>query len=166
MISIAAREAPPTFPRQIKNAYFKGARLTGGSVLYGIPLIALEAGSAQPGEQIPTMTGRLAGLAIQPALAGLTSAALVTAVGCPPAAAGIAGALLAAYVSIEIGNSMIRGLSLISKHGSEARRVAFGGDYEDTATARARRQRALRDISGALPASRQWLGQEALILHR
>jgi hypothetical protein len=166
MIELNAREVAPSLPRDIKNAYFKGARLTRDNILWGLPLVALEAGSAQPGEQLPTLTGRVVGLAVQPAIAGFTSAAMVATLGCPPAAAAITASILAAYISTEIENPLIRGLSWVSKQGRDGRRVMFGGDYQDTLTAQKRRQRALRDIAGALPPARQWMGQEALILHR
>ena len=166
MISIAARELPPVFPRQVRNAFFKGARVTAENIPFAIPLLALEAGMAQPGEQIPTLTGRLAGLTMQPALAGMASSALVASVGCPPAAAALLASLAVAYVSTQIENPLIRGLSWVTKRGTESRRAMFGGDYEDSSTAQRRRQRAMRDVAGALPSARQWLGQEALILHR
>lgn len=166
MIELNAREVAPRLPRDINDAFFKGARFTRDNILWGLPLIALEAGAAQPGEQLPTLTGRLTGLAVQPAIAGLTSAAMVATLGCPPAAAAIAASLAAAYVSTEIENPLIRGLTWVTKQGKQGRHAMFGGDYQDSLTAQKRRQRALRDIAGALPPARQWMGQEALILHR
>jgi len=73
---------------------------------------------------------------------------------------------LAAYVSTKIEDPIIKGMSFAIKSTNKSRRVAFGGDYEDTVTAQKRRQRAMRDIVGVMPEARQWLGQEALILHR
>ena len=166
MFSVPATESAPVIGSKISNSFFKGARITGDNIIWGIPFIALEAGSAQPGEQIPTLTGRIAGLAAQPALAGIMSAGLTASVGCPPAAAAIIAMIGAAYVSVKFEDPLIRGFNWITKHTTEGRRVSFGGDFQDTVTSQARRQRALRDIAGAMPASRQWLGQEALILHR
>ncbi len=166
MIEVAARESIPSFPRDIKNAYFKGARMTRDNILWGLPLIALEAGAAQPGEQLPTFTGRVAGLAMQPTIAGLTSSALVATLGCPPAAAALLATLAAAYISTEIENPLIRGLTWVTKSAEQSRHAAFGGNFQDTLTAQKRRQRAMRDLAGAMPPARQWMGQEALILHR
>lgn len=166
MLSIPATETAPVVSSKISNSFFKGARLTGDNLIWGIPFIALEAGSAQPGEQLTTLTGRVAGLVSQPALAGIVSAGLTASVGCPPAAAAIIAAVGAAYISVKFEDPLIRGLNWLTKNATEGRRVAFGGSFQDTVTSRARRQRALRDIAGAMPASRQWLGQEALILHR
>jgi len=87
-------------------------------------------------------------------------------IGCPPSAAVIIGTILAGYISTKIENKVIKGLSFVSKAGEKSRHVAFGGDVDDTLTAQKRRQRAMRDMSGALSPARQWLGQEALILHR
>ena len=167
MLSIPAIETAPVMGSKISNSFFKGARFTGsGLLLFGLPAIALEAGTAQPGEQIPTLTGRLVGLATLPATAGIISAGLTVSLGCPPAAAAMLAAVAAGYLSAKFEDPLIRGISWVTKSATEGRRVTFGGDFQDTVTSQARRQRALRDISGALPASRQWLGQEALILHR
>jgi len=160
----------PNIPRgliqDMKGSFWGGLHMTRDNIMFGVPLIALEAGTAKPGEQIPIMTGRLAGLAMQPALGGVVSAGLTAALGFPPAAAAIAGSILAAYVSTKIEAPLIKGLTWVSKHGQEAQHVTFGGDIEDSLTAQKRRQRAMREMSGALTPARQWLGQEALILHR
>jgi hypothetical protein len=121
---------------------------------------------AKPGEQLPTLTGRLAGLGLQLPLTGITAAGITATVGCPPGAAALAAMFLAAYVSTKIEDPIIKGMSFAIKSTNKSRRVAFGGDYEDTVTAQKRRQRAMRDIVGVMPEARQWLGQEALILHR
>jgi hypothetical protein len=169
MIEINPRESPmiPTaLVRDMKGAFWGGIKMTKDNVMFGLPLIAMEAGMAQPGEAIPTLTGRLAGLTMQPALSGAISAGLVAMVGFPPAAAAIVSTILAVYISTKIENPLIRGLYWATKHGSEAQHVAFGGNVDDTLTSQKRRQRAMREMSGALTPARQWLGQEALILHR
>lgn len=169
MLEISPRESPvieASMFRDMKGAFWSGHKMTKDNILWGIPALALEAGTAQPGEAVPIMTGRLAGLAVQPALGGAVSAALVATIGCPPAAAAIAGGLLAAYLSTKMEDPLIKGLSWVSKRGQEGRHVTFGGSVDDTATAQKRRQRAMREMSGALTPARQWLGQEALTLHR
>ena len=166
MLGFSPKELPPSLPEKMGNAFFKGARFTGDNVMWGLPFVALEAGLAQPGEKVPVLTGRLFGLAAQIPIAGALSSATVALIGCPPAAAAVAAALAAAYVSAKLEDPFIRGLKVFTQKALTSRRVAFGGDFKDTVTSQARRQRALRELAGAMPASRQWLGQEALILHR
>lgn len=48
--------------------------------------------------------------------------------------------------------------------GTNQRRVNFGGDYRDTATAHTMRQVAAREMSASLMNARQWLGQEAAFM--
>jgi hypothetical protein len=166
MIELTPREFPPSLPSKVGNSFFKGVRIAKDNIIWGVPLIAFEAGSAQPGEQLPTFTGRLAGLAAQPIMSGIASAGLTATLGLPPAAAAIAGMVLAAYVGTKLEDKAIRGFKYLTQVGRQSRRVAFGGDYEDTLTAARRRSRAMQELAGALPNARQWIGQEALILHR
>ena len=50
--------------------------------------------------------------------------------------------------------------------GTNQRRVNFGGDYRDTATAMTMRQVAAREMSASLMNARQWLGQEGAFMHQ
>jgi hypothetical protein len=166
MINLTPRELPPSLPSKITNSFFKGSRMAGDNILLGIPLLAFEAGTSQPGEQIPTLTGRLAGIVASPALMGLASAGMTAILGIPPAAAAIGAMILVGYAGTKLEDKLIRGLSYVSKAGMNAKRLSFGGNYEDTVTAQKRRQRSMKDLVGAMPQARQWLGQEALALHR
>jgi hypothetical protein len=166
MINLTPKELPPTLSANMSNAYFKGSRIMKDNIIWGIPFVAFEAATCQNGEAIPTLTGRLAGLAASPFLGGAISAGLVGTIGCPPAAAAVAAMFLACYVSTKIEDPIIRGFSYLSKAAVKSQRASFGGDYQDTVTAQKRRQRAIRDIVGVMPQARQWLGQESLILHR
>jgi hypothetical protein len=167
MIELTPREYAPLIPRDIPNSFFKGVRSGANiSLIYAAPLFGLEAGLAQPGEAVPIFTGRLVGLTLQPALTGLIAAGLTASIGCPPGAAVVVAMIAAGYVGSKIEAPMIKGLSFVVKSGTQARRLSFGGNYEDTVSDQKRRQRASRDLVGALPEARQWLGQEALILHK
>ncbi len=166
MKKLTPKEIPPAFSAVVEDSFSHGFRFAKDNLLWCIPAVALEAGLAKPGEQLPTLAGRTLGLGLQLPLTGIMAAGITATIGCPPAAAALAAMFLAAYASSKIEDPLIRGMSYAIKSSVDSRRVAFGGDYEDTETAQKRRQRAMKDIAGVMPEARQWLGQEALILHR
>jgi hypothetical protein len=151
---------------KVSNSYWKGLRMMRQGSMLSLPLVALEAGTAQKGEMIPTLTGRMAGLMAQPVMAGMISAVLASTLGFPPVAAAVVSGLLVGAVATTYEDKLIRTLTTLSKYGAESNHVRFGGSFQDSATAQARRQRALRDLAGASIPARRWLGQEALVLHR
>ena len=53
----------------------------------------------------------------------------------------------------------------ISRTANVARRVNFGGDFEDTQQAYTMRQQAVQEMSGSLMNARQYLGNEAAFFH-
>lgn len=163
---ITPKETPVSFPQKISNSYWKGSRFASEGAYWGIPIVALEVATAKPGELIPTLTGKTAGLAIQPVASGLASAALTLTIGLPPAAAALAATVLVGFATSQFEHTLIRGLTELSREGCEAQRVRFGGGYINTRSAQQRRQRAATELAGALPTSRRWLGQEALFLHK
>lgn len=165
MINLTPSELPPMMPTRMANSFFKSSRIVGNNIIFGIPLIAFEAAHAGRGEQLPVLGGRLAGLAVTPALTGIASAGLTALIGLPPAAATIGALLIAGYAGYLIEKPLIKTFSYISKAAYHSRSVGFGGDVQDTVSAHKLRQRALRALAGGLPPAKQWLGQEALILH-
>jgi hypothetical protein len=156
----------PSFAKDIKNAYWKGYRFASEGAYWGIPVVAMETALAKPGEVIPTLAAKSIGLAIQPIAGGVASAALAATLGLPPVAAALAATVLVGYATSQLENSMVRNFTTLSKAGAEAQRVRFGAGFMDTRTAQQRRNRAATELAGALPASRRWLGQEALFLHK
>ena len=52
MTWITPAETPPTFPRQIAYSYWKGMRFASEGAYWAMPLVALEAATAQRGEMI------------------------------------------------------------------------------------------------------------------
>jgi hypothetical protein len=166
MTTITAAEQVPSFPRQISNSYWKGHRFASEGAYWGLPIVALEVATAKRGEMVPTLLGKTAGLAIQPVASGLASAALTFSLGLPPAAAALAATVLVGYATSQMENTLIRGLTTLSRVGRDEQRVRFGGGYVDTQSAQQRRQRAATELAGAMPVGRRWLGQEALFLHR
>lgn len=166
MAWITPKDTPPSFPKKISNAYWKGSRFASEGAYWGIPVVALEAATAKRGELVPTLAGKSVGLAIQPIASGITSAALAATLGLPPAAAALAATLLVGYATSQFEHTLVRNLTELSQEGANAQRVRFGGGYVDTHSAQQRRQRAAIELAGALPTSRRWLGQEALFLHK
>lgn len=159
-------EPIPSFPKQLSNSYWKGHHFASQGAYWGMPIVALEAATAKPGEMIPTLAGASASLAIQPVASGIAAAALTMTLGLPPAAAALAASLLVGYVTSKMEHKLIHGLTKLSKEGAAAQRVRFGGGYVDTRTAQQRRNRAAIELAGAMTTSRRWLGQEALFLHQ
>jgi len=166
MTWITPAETPPTFPRQIANSYWKGMRFASEGAYWAMPLVALEAATAQRGEMIPTIASQSISLAAQPMAAGIASATLTATFALPPAAAAIAATVLVGFATAEFEHKMVRGFTELTRTGARADRVRFGAGFVDTRSAQQRRQRAAIELAGALPTSRRWLGQEALFLHK
>ena len=155
-----------SFPRQVGNSFWKGMRFAGEGAYWAMPMIAIEAASAQKGEIVPTIAAQSLSLAVQPLAAGVASSALTLTLGLPPAAAAIAATLVVGYAASQLEHTLARGFAKIGHAGAVSERTRFGAGFLDTRTAQQRRQRAATELAGALPTSRRWLGQEAVFLHR
>jgi hypothetical protein len=147
------------------QAMWKGMRLGTDGALLGLPFIALETGLAQRGEVLPTATARTAGLVTYPAISGLMAAGLTLAF---PGLrfAGFLGGVAAMYPDALVQDSLLRGLKTVTAAARNLRQLQVGGSYRDTEFAQMARLRALTEMSGALGASRRYLGQEAALMHR
>ena len=147
------------------RGFWQGMRFGAEGALIGAPLIAFEVGRAQRGEAIPTLIGRSAGLVSYPAVAGLFSAAI--AVTCPwMKFIGFAGGMAALYPDQLLQDSIIRGVRMMTAAAQHMRRVETGGWYQDSMRAQQTRMQGIAEMSGALGASRAYLGQEAALMHR
>ena len=133
--------------------------------LLGLPFIAMEAGMAQRGEVLPTIASRSLGLVSYPAISGLTAAGL-TLLFPELRAAGFLGGMLGMYPDALVQGSMLRGFRGLTEAARHTRHLEFGGTYQDTDVAQSHRQTALAEMSGAVAASRRYLGQEAALFHR
>lgn len=147
------------------RAFWKGMQWGAEGALIGLPFIALEAGLAHRGEVVPTAMARTAGLVTYPALSGLTSAALTVLF---PELRGAAflGGLLGMYPDAMVQGGLLRGVRFMTDAARQTRHLEFGGTYQDSEFAQSQRRTALTEMSGALAASRRYLGQEAALLHR
>jgi hypothetical protein len=135
----------------------------------GLPILAMEAGSAQKGEVIPTLLGGSVGLMAYPAMSSALAAggaALAAAMGIAVPGIGWIAAAAALYPEVIAGNSISRGIRELTVAGQQIRHLEMGGHYTDTASASRLRDQALYEMSGATSAARRYLGQEAYFLHR
>ena len=128
--------------------------------------MAAELATCKRGELLPTATGRGAGLLLYPAITGITMSALTLLTPFSGGTTAILASLLALYPDTVIENMAISRIRRIGEEGKYARRFQFGGDFQDTQSALALRQRAVRDMSGAHTTARRYLGHEASLLHR
>jgi hypothetical protein len=168
MLWTTAKETLPNLgsSSRVVTSFRKGHKFAAEGAYWGLPIIALQAATAPPGELIPTGLSTVISLAIQPAISGAVSAGLTVSLGMPPMAAAIASTLLIGYAASQVEHSMIRGFKELSHEGTNATKVRFGSGYMDTQNSQQRRQRAVLEMTNTAPAGRGWLGQEALFLHK
>lgn len=151
--------------RAAGDEFFHGMKFGAEGSLVFAPLIAYEIGAAQRGEVLPTAAARTAGLVTFPVMNGLAAGALKFLIPGMPAV-GFIGGLLAFYPDSVIQDSIMRGVRTVTEAGRRLRRLETGQWYQDTILAQNQRQAAVMEMSGALGASRQYLGNEAALMHR
>lgn len=148
------------------KAFYTGMRTGGEGNMLGVPFIGYEMAHAQRGEMMATLTGRTVGLFTYPVVTGATLAVMTMIPGINLVAYPMAAALLAAFPNTMLEDKIIGGISFLNQTGRRIRRLEVGGDFEDSESAYATRQRSLHDLTGTMQASRRYLGQEALLMHR
>lgn len=81
--------------------------------------------------------------------------------------AGPAGAVVGAMLADPVGRNFAEHTYAAATHeGRMLRNLQTGGDYVDTPIAYTMRQRGLQELSSSLLNARQYLGQEANLLHQ
>jgi hypothetical protein len=134
--------------------------------MLNIPFIAFEAGSAQRGEQLATVTGRVGGMLTYPALSAAFAMGVAMIPGVNVGAAALAASLLAMYANSLLEDSAIRKIKWLNDKGKSIRHLELGGRYQDTNYAQKMRQTAMAELSSAQAPSRRYLGNEAIFAHR
>jgi hypothetical protein len=130
-----------------------------------VPFIAMEVASAQRGEQMATLTGRVGGILTYPVFAGVLAAGIAMIPGVN-VAAGLIGAMIAMYPNGLLEDSVIRKVKWLNTTGKNIRHLEVGGAYQDTNLAAHQRQIAMMELSSAIQPARRFLGQEGLAFHK
>jgi hypothetical protein len=156
----------PATQMSTRQAFWSGMKAGADGNMLGLPFVAYEMGTAQRGEMLATATGRVTGLCTYPVTAGLTLAMLSAIPGVNVVAYPIVAAILAQFPNSYLENKIISGIRTLNQAGRRIRRLEVGGDFEDSESASAARQRSLRELTGTMQTSRRYLGQEALFMHR
>jgi hypothetical protein len=65
-----------------------------------------------------------------------------------------------------LGGYVEEGVQMLHDFNRSVKHINMGGNYEDSAVAYTMRQRAAQEMGSSVMNARQWLGQEALLLHQ
>ncbi len=159
MTKMAARAVENTAPYKALDMTLKGN-------LISVPIVALMAATAPPGERAATVAAETAGVFTFPLFVAGIAALLPGGRFLSPGVRAFAATLGAAFPNMWLTENANRAFSRISHLERRTLRVETGGDYDDTETAQAFRLRAASDLASAFQPSRTWLGREAFSLRK
>lgn len=133
-----------------KNSPVKAAFTS--TLLWSTPAVAYAAGHARRGEMLEDTVSKSASM-----------------IGVPVLATAIGAMTGNPFLGLALGLLPTRGIErrlngavrLLTQFEQRTRRLETGGSYQDTATTAALRLRSMAEMSGALGASRRFLGNEA-----